>query len=189
MVLEDCRGGELLARLTALPDFPEITAKTVMRAIFSALVYLHDRHIVHRDLKLENILLADDPEAGNEDWSKLRIADFGLANFCDTGRADVLRTRCGTFHYMPPEIIRGRTYGPAVDMWSCGVILFILLSGCYPFDAEDAASIMSNIKRAKYQFPEPEWVSKEALDLMAKLMVVDPEWVERASAREVFVLG
>lgn len=76
---------------------------------------------------------------------------------------------------MPPEIIRGRSYGPAVDMWSAGVILFILLSGCYPFDAEDATAIMSNIKRGKWEFPEPDWVSVEALDLMGKLMVVEPE--------------
>ncbi|KAI9011567.1 kinase-like domain-containing protein [Hyaloraphidium curvatum] len=183
MVQEDCRGGELLARLAAMPSFPEDNARHILRALLSAIVYLHERHIVHRDLKLENVLLADEPR-GPDDWARqLRIADFGLANFADSDNRNLLKTRCGTFHYMPPEIIRGRTYGSAVDMWSVGVILFILLSGSYPFDADDAPTIMNNIKRGKWEFPEPEWVSPEALDLLGKLMVVDPEWVVAGRVR------
>ena len=145
-------------------------ARVAMKDCLNGLVYLHDRGIVHRDLKPENLLYAkSDEDCG------LKIADFGLASMLS--EKELLSTACGTPGYVAPEILFKKGYGIEVDMWSIGVIFYILLSGCPPFDSEDNTILFQKIMKADYEFISPEFddASDEAKDLVSKLMCLDPK--------------
>ena len=167
------RGGELLEALLERGAYSERDARTIFRPILSGVAYLHAKRITHRDLKLENLLLAD-----KGDLSSVRIADFGLAKACFEASDDptAMRAVCGTPAYVAPEIITRRVYTPAVDLWSCGVILYILLSGVVPFEDPDEKRLFAKISRGAYSLSGPEWVavSSEAKRLVAGLMCLDP---------------
>lgn len=132
----------------------------------------HSRGVVHRDLKLENLLLARP-----KDISSIKVADFGLAKKYAGDIA--LSTICGTPQYVAPEIIQGGkavyTYGKECDLWSCGVILFILLGGYPPFYDESEPRLFQKIRKGVYSFNDPVWkpVSESAKDLIRKLLEVD----------------
>eukprot|EP01122_Echinamoeba_exundans_P009424 TRINITY_DN3333_c0_g1_i2.p2 TRINITY_DN3333_c0_g1~~TRINITY_DN3333_c0_g1_i2.p2 ORF type:complete len:264 (-),score=51.78 TRINITY_DN3333_c0_g1_i2:59-850(-) len=156
---------------------PEDAARTMFKQILSAVEYLHSKSIVHRDLKPENILLSRDGTA--------KLSDFGLARMLDAAAA--LKTLCGTPQYVAPEIITLGSVGPsnalngyshAVDMWSLGVILYIMLSGEPPFDTElnPTMSLYQQIETGTYDFPADLWdpVSPVAKDLLVHLLEVDP---------------
>lgn len=157
---------------------PEAAARSMFAQILSAVEYLHSKSIVHRDLKPENILLSRD--------GRVKLSDFGLARMLDSAMA--LKTLCGTPQYVAPEIITLGTGGPtsgltgyshAVDMWSLGVILYIMLSGEPPFDSElnPTMSLYQQIETGTYDFPADLWnpVSPLAKDLLVHLLEVDPE--------------
>ncbi|KAI8835785.1 kinase-like domain-containing protein [Chytriomyces cf. hyalinus JEL632] len=172
IVMEYAKGGELFDRIIERGKFTEDESRILMIQILHALAYLHQREIVHRDLKPENILLATaDPED-----LRLKISDFGLAKLV----TDFTSTLCGTPNYVAPEVLMGkssRAYGSEVDLWSCGVVLYICLVGQPPFSDELAPpSMMDQIKTGKFSFPSPWWdtISAEAKDLIRKLIVVDP---------------
>ncbi|KAI9324423.1 kinase-like domain-containing protein [Zopfochytrium polystomum] len=175
IVMELARGGELFDLIIDKKKFTESEARVIMLQIFSVLQYLHERDIVHRDLKPENILLVS-KKPGD---FRLKISDFGLAKL--VGEDSFMKTLCGTPNYVAPEVLSpaaGRAYGKAVDLWSCGVILYICLCGFPPFSEELAPPSMSEqIKGGLYNFPSPYWdeVSAEAIDLVKKLMTVDPD--------------
>ncbi|KAK9820338.1 hypothetical protein WJX72_009178 [[Myrmecia] bisecta] len=181
IVTELVVGGELLDRVTEKGNYSEKDAADIIRQILSGVAYLHANGIVHRDLKLENMLMTD-----KSDSAPVKIADFGLSKFFAPG--SVLSTMCGSPQYVAPEILGmsdgQQAYSPAVDMWSVGVILFILLSGYSPFDDENDAVLFEKIKSGEYDADDPIWdnVSDSAKDLVARLLVVDAS--QRLSAAQ-----
>lgn len=169
MVMEVMSGGEMFERIIEKSKFSEEEAANVIRKIASALSYCHARGIVHRDLKPENLLFKDPT-----DTADIKIADFGLAKLLRG--TDHMVTACGTPGYVAPEVIEGRLYTDAVDCWSLGVILYILLCGFPPFYDENNAVLFAQIRAGAYDFPAPYWddISAEARDLIDRLLVVDP---------------
>ena len=143
VVMEFLRGGELLDAVMNLGHYSESNAATIMKQIFTGLVRVHEQNITHRDLKLENIILA---EEGN--LSSLRIADFGLARRMKTARGK-LTAQCGSPAYVAPEVITGQEYTPAVDMWATGCIMYALLCGELPFFEEDEQAMYRRTPRAQ----------------------------------------
>ncbi|KAK9840122.1 hypothetical protein WJX74_003832 [Apatococcus lobatus] len=172
IVTELVTGGELLDRITERGNYNETDARNLITQVLDGVAYLHASGIVHRDLKLENMLMVN-----QEDPCPIKIADFGLSKFFNPG--SVLSTMCGSPQYVAPEILGisdgAQAYSPAVDMWSVGVILFILLSGYSPFDDDNDAILFEKIKSGEYDADDPVWdhVSDDAKDLVARLLVVD----------------
>jgi calcium/calmodulin-dependent protein kinase I len=177
IVLELMEGGELYDRIVKRKRFNEADAAFVTRQIFEALAYLHDVGVVHRDLKLENLLLV----SKNEDDLRIKLADFGLSKLY-AGR--VMQTACGTPFYVAPDVLLGGGYGPSVDCWSAGVLLYVLLSGRLPFSADNDADLFRLIMKAELVFKSPQFdtVSETAKDLIRKLLVADPN--KRLSAKQ-----
>ncbi|KAM8960452.1 calcium/calmodulin-dependent protein kinase type IV-like [Pelodytes ibericus] len=171
LILELVTGGELFDRIVERGYYSEKDAACVVHQILEAVSYLHANGVVHRDLKPENLLYADmSPDA------ILKIADFGLSKIVDDQVA--MKTVCGTPGYCAPEILRGGPYGPEVDMWSVGVITYILLCGFEPFfDPRGDQYMYSKILNCDYEFISPWWdeISLNAKDLVQKLMVPDPQ--------------
>ena len=168
IVMELVQGGELYEMIVERKTFSEKDTSHIMKQVFSALEYLHGIGIVHRDLKLENMLLND------KKTLDVKVADFGLSKLY-SGQA--LQTACGTPFYVAPDILLGTGYGPEVDMWACGVLLYILLSGRLPFHADNDAQLFQLIMEGNLVFKSPQFdtVSAEATDLIRKLLVVDPK--------------
>ncbi|XP_058494590.1 calcium/calmodulin-dependent protein kinase type IV [Solea solea] len=187
LVLELVTGGELFDRIVERGYYSERDAAHVIKQILEAVAYLHENGVVHRDLKPENLLYADLSLD-----APLKIADFGLSKIIDD--QVTMKTVCGTPGYCAPEILRGNAYGPEVDMWSVGVILYILLCGFEPFfDPRGDQYMYTRILNCDYEFVSPWWddVSLNAKDLVSKLIVLDP--LKRLNVREAlqhpWVLG
>mmetsp|Transcript_16104 Transcript_16104/g.40721 ORF Transcript_16104/g.40721 Transcript_16104/m.40721 type:complete len:603 (-) Transcript_16104:480-2288(-) len=178
MLMQYAAGGELFHRIVERKYFAERDAAVAMLDILKAISHLHEKGIAHRDLKPENILY----ESKSED-SKLMVADFGFAKLRDTG--EMMKTMCGSPVYVAPEVISRVGYNTKCDMWSIGVILYILLCGYPPFLGRTIKDTMRLVKRADLQFPNEDWdrVSGEAKDLIRKLIVPDP--AKRLSATEM----
>jgi len=176
MVLEILRGGELFDRIVKRRFFSEAQAAQVIQCVVSAISYLHKIGVVHRDLKPENLLYAT-----KEDDSIIKLTDFGLAKFTKIKMA----TACGTPGYVAPEILSGKPYGPEVDLWSIGVILYILLCGFPPFFDENTPNLYRAIKQGRFDFPSPYWddISDPAKNLISRLLTVDPK--QRATSEQV----
>lgn len=178
MVLELVTGGELFERIVSRGYFTEKDAASCIRQICNAVGYLHQNGIVHRDLKPENLLYADP-----SDNSLLKLADFGLSKITST---DVtMSTVCGTPGYCAPEVLLARAYGPEVDMWSVGVIAYILLCGFEPFyDDRGDKFVYQKILRGEYEFMSPWWdnVSESAKDFIRRLLQISPK--KRLSAHQ-----
>lgn len=158
-------------------QYSERDAKEVMRQLFSSIDYIHSKGIVHRDLKPENLLLEDD-----DNDTKIKMTDFGLSKIYS--QEFMMSTACGTPGYVAPEILNCAGYDPAVDMWSAGVIMYILLCGYPPFYSENDAQLFESILEANYHFHSPYWddISAEAKDLIKKLLVVEPK--QRLTAKQ-----
>jgi calcium/calmodulin-dependent protein kinase I len=174
LVLELVEGLELFDKIVDRGNYSEKDAANIVKQILEAVKYLHEEGIVHRDLKPENLL-----SAGEGEKEVVKVADFGFAkNFGE----EKLVTSCGSPGYVAPEVLTEDTYTNAVDMWSVGVIVYILLSGYPPFYDESPPKIFKKITEAKYDFDDPVWeeVSDLAKDLIKKLLVKNPE--ERLSA-------
>lgn len=164
LVLEYVEGGELFDYVSNNGPLPEEEAVRLFRQIIAGLGYCHRFNICHRDLKPENILLD-----GNHN---VKLADFGMAALQPAGHW--LNTSCGSPHYAAPEIIYGRKYrGDRADMWSCGIILYALLTGYLPFDGGDLANTLRLVKKGDYMIP-PE-LSDEAADLIQRILQKRPE--------------
>lgn len=173
LILEELSGGELFDHVVNKGYFNEQEASDVIKQITSAIGYLHQQGVVHRDLKPENVLYA----SGADD-AEIKVTDFGLAKYLDENSRDEfnMKTACGTPGYVAPEVLSGKAYGKEVDLWSTGVILYILLCGFPPFYSENQVLLFKQIKTADYQFASPYWddISKEAKDVVSGLLVVDP---------------
>lgn len=166
-VLHVIEGGELFDRIVSKTFYSELEARDVVFTLLSAIDYCHSRDIVHRDLKPENLLLAS-----TDDDSAIKLADFG---FAAKAVGNSLRTQCGTPGYVAPEILMDKPHGKPVDMWSIGVICYILLGGYPPFHDENQKNLFRLIKAAKYEFHPEYWsnVSDEAKDLIRNLLTLD----------------
>lgn len=180
MVLELCKGGELFDRIVEKTHYSETEARVAFAQMVEAIGHCHKKDVVHRDLKPENLLYAD---AHSE---VLKLADFGLASLLSDD--SLLSTACGTPGYVSPEILMKCGYGRECDLWSLGVILYILLCGYPPFydERNNNAVVFNLIKNGTYSFNSPYWdsVSTDAKDLVASLLTVDPK--ARINAEQCF---
>ncbi|KAJ3569779.1 hypothetical protein NPX13_g5966 [Xylaria arbuscula] len=171
MVLEYA-GGELFDYIVANGRLDEEKARRFFQQMICAVEYCHRHKVVHRDLKPENLLL--------DDQLNVKIADFGLSNIMTDG--NFLRTSCGSPNYAAPEVISGKLYaGPEVDVWSCGVILYVLLVGRLPFDDDHIPSLFAKIQRGV--FTVPQWINSEVADLIRKMLQTNP--IQRATIDDI----
>lgn len=173
MVTELIMGDELFNRIVKKSRYSELEARDVVKTLLSTMNYLHGKGIVHRDLKPENILLKN-----AENDLEFKIADFGFAKHSAAG-SDVnfsLETQCGTPGYIAPEILSNKKYGPPADVWSIGVIVYILLGGYPPFYHAKQNELFKLIKKGKYQFHAKYWnhISHDAKELIRQMLTVDP---------------
>ncbi|OWB59030.1 hypothetical protein B5S28_g5152 [[Candida] boidinii] len=174
LVLEYVEGGELFDLLVESGPLPEATAVEFFKQIILGASYCHNLGICHRDLKPENLLLDRN--------LSIKIADFGMAALESKDR--LLETSCGSPHYAAPEIVSGLKYhGTASDVWSCGVILFALLTGRLPFDDENVRNVLLKVQGGRYSYQEDDEVSDEAKDLIARMLTVDP--TKRILSRDI----
>ncbi|KAL2242759.1 CBL-interacting serine/threonine-protein kinase 5-like [Sesamum indicum] len=166
VVMEYVKGGELFAKV-ARGRLKEDAARKYFQQLISAVDFCHSRGVSHRDLKPENLLLDED--------ENLKVSDFGLSALPEQLRNDgLLHTRCGTPAYVAPEVLRKKGYdGAKADIWSCGVILYVLLAGFLPFQDENVMKMYTKIFKAEFEFPP--WFSYEAKRLISRLLVADPE--------------
>ena len=179
LVADLLKGGELYDLIVERGHLSESESSRIIRRIIQGVEYLHSKKICHRDLKPENILLNV-----KGDVSTLCITDFGLSKISCGNK---FQTACGTPSYVAPEIISGDSYGFEVDIWSCGVILYVLLCGFPPFYADNDPELYKLIQAGEYSFPSPYWddVSDTAKDLIRKMLVVDP--TKRLSPIEILL--
>ncbi|XP_024012406.1 LOW QUALITY PROTEIN: calcium-dependent protein kinase 7 [Eutrema salsugineum] len=177
IVMELCEGGELFDRIVARGHYTERAAAAVMKTIVEVVQVCHKQGVMHRDLKPENFLFANKKET-----SPLKAIDFGLSVFFKPG--EQFNEIVGSPYYMAPEVLR-RNYGPEIDVWSAGVILYILLCGVPPFWAETEQGVAQAIIRSAIDFKRDPWprVSDSAKDLVRKMLEPDPR--KRLSAAEV----
>uniref|UniRef100_A0A3Q4HVR5 non-specific serine/threonine protein kinase n=1 Tax=Neolamprologus brichardi TaxID=32507 RepID=A0A3Q4HVR5_NEOBR len=172
LVMEYASGGEVFDYLVAHGRMKEKEARAKFRQIVSAVQYCHQRRIVHRDLKAENLLLDAD--------MNIKIADFGFSNEFTVGSK--LDTFCGSPPYAAPELFQGKKYdGPEVDVWSLGVILYTLVSGSLPFDGQNLKELRERVLRGKYRIPF--YMSTDCENLLKKLLVLNP--VKRGSLEQI----
>lgn len=173
LALEYMQGGELFERIVQREFYSEYDAKEVVLVLTKVLQYLHVQHkICHRDLKPENILLtSQDSAGGGSDAAGIKIADFGFAKPFGN---DELTSACGTPGYVAPEIISGKSYGASVDVWSVGVITFILLCGYPPFYSANQKDLFKLIREGKFKFESPYWdkVSNDAKEFISNCLKV-----------------
>ncbi|XP_052792506.1 calcium/calmodulin-dependent protein kinase type IV-like isoform X2 [Mya arenaria] len=168
LVLELVTGGELFERIVNRGKYSEKDAALAVREMLEGLEYLHKNDIMHRDLKPENLLYENLSEK-----AKLKIADFGLSKII--GAQVTTNTVCGTPGYCAPEVVKGKCYDTKVDMWSIGVIAYILLCGYEPFYDDEETIMYKKILKGNYEFDSPWWdnITENAKDFIRKLLIVD----------------
>ncbi|XP_019620064.1 PREDICTED: calcium/calmodulin-dependent protein kinase type II delta chain-like isoform X9 [Branchiostoma belcheri] len=170
LVFDLVTGGELFEDIVAREYYSEADASHCIQQILEAVLHCHQNDIVHRDLKPENLLLAS-----KQKGAAVKLADFGLAIEVN-GDQQAWYGFAGTPGYLSPEVLRKDPYGKPVDMWACGVILYILLVGYPPFWDEDQHKLYSQIKAGAYDYPSPEWdtVTPEAKNLINSMLNLNP---------------
>ncbi len=171
MFLEYISGGELFDYIVS-QSVSESVARSFFQQMISAVDYCHKHQVVHRDLKPENLFL--------NSQNSIKLGDFGLSNIMADG--DFLQTSCGSPNYAAPEVVSGKHYiGPQIDVWSCGIILYALLTGSLPFDDYKLATLFAKIKNANYRMLS--CIPAPAQDLIRRMLVVDP--MERITVEEI----
>ena len=180
MVASSVDGSELFQKIIERGSFSEMDALKIIRQVVDGIAYVHEHGMAHRDLKPENLLCA----TGDDGEILIKIADFGLSKAFSDG--DPLKTACGTPDYAAPEVLTldQTGYSDAVDLWSIGIITYVLLCGYPPFYAKEQRELFTQILNADYEFPEEDWaqISEDAKDFIRHLLVVDPN--ERMTATQ-----
>jgi len=169
LIMELVTGGELFDDIVRRGKYTESDAAKIVQKILLAIDYLHGMGIAHRDLKPENLLLSDKSKNG-----KVMISDFGLSKIFND--EEVMKTACGTPGYVAPEVLKRQGYGKEVDLWSIGVITYILLCGYPPFYDQNNVELYKQILACRYEFEKPWWdnISEDAKGFIRKLLVLDP---------------
>lgn len=187
LVMELCEDGELKKILERKGHFSENETRWIIQSLASAIAYLHSKDIVHRDLKLENIMVKSSYVDDNNELNlNIKVTDFGLAVKKQGRRSEaMLQTTCGTPMYMAPEVINAHEYSQQCDIWSIGVIMYILLCGEPPFLASSEEKLFELIRKGNLSFEDPVWdsVSDCAKTVLHQLMKVDP--AHRITAKEL----
>ncbi|KIW06688.1 hypothetical protein, variant 2 [Verruconis gallopava] len=172
MLFEYVNGGQMLDYIISHGRLKEKQARKFARQICSALDYCHRNSIVHRDLKIENILIS---KTGD-----IKIIDFGLSNLFSPH--STLKTFCGSLYFAAPELLQAKQYtGPEVDVWSFGIVLYVLVCGKVPFDDQSMPQLHAKIKKGYVEYPP--WLSAECKNLISRMLVTDPK--SRASLGEI----
>ncbi|CAD8079067.1 unnamed protein product [Paramecium sonneborni] len=185
-------GGELFERIKKLQCFSEKMAADYIKQILQAVSYCHEKQIVHRDLKPENILLSGSGE-------EIKVIDFGTSRYFTINNN--MNKRLGTPYYIAPEVLDGK-YNEKVDIWSCGVILYIFLCGYPPFTGKSDNEIFAKVRNARLIFDKDDWstVSRDAIDLIVKMLNIDAKkrfsaqqalqhpWVQKNAKQEIISL-
>lgn len=176
IVTEICKGGELYEDVMSKGKISERNAAVLLKQLLWCLNYLHKKNIVHRDLKPENILLE-----AKKDYDQMKIIDFGTATYIKPGQ--ILNEKLGTPYYIAPEVLQ-KAYTNKCDIWACGVILYLVLSGVPPFNGITDYDIMTKIKIGKFTFLDPIWetISDECKSFIEKLLTYNYE--KRPTAEE-----
>jgi serine/threonine protein kinase len=186
IVTELVSGGELFDRIVSKTYYTEKEARDLIKIFLETMNYLHQKGIVHRDIKPENLLLRSD-----DDDADIKLADFGFAK--SVSELTATEEACGTPNYVAPEILRGDSYGCEVDVWSMGVVCYILLAGYAPFYEDDQKKLFDKIKKGKYHFHDDYWsrISPEAIDLIRKMMTVDQKkrWTSAQLLRHPWIVA
>ncbi|KAI9143448.1 kinase-like domain-containing protein [Paraphysoderma sedebokerense] len=179
LVMEYCNGGELVQRLQTRTKIKEDDVKIIITRLADAIAYLHDHGIVHRDIKPENILLsAQNPD----DPYDIKLSDFGLAGLTGSGNERLMENVCGTPLYMAPEVVAKQGYSQQCDIWSIGILMYLLLRN-YTKEAE--AELIEQTSKGKITYDSAAWneVSSNARNLLEKMLEVDPAM--RMTAKEI----
>jgi calcium-dependent protein kinase len=183
IISELLTGGELYETILKFQKFNEKKAAYIMKQILSALNYLHSKGIVHRDIKPENILVQKTNKKSKNDIDEINIKliDFGASNFFKEN--EILTLKVGSPYYIAPEVLN-KSYNEKCDIWSAGVVLYVMLTGNFPFIGKTSQKLFENIKTGKYKQTGKEWeaISKEAKDLIGKMLELDTS--KRISASE-----
>ena len=170
LITEYCEGGELYQEIIDNGPFSESYTSYVIYQILLAINYCHKMHILHRDLKPENILIS----GRNEDnFPQIKICDFGTSKIFEKGKVN--KRVIGSSYYIAPEVLQ-KEYNEKCDLWSCGVILYIMLVGQPPFGGQNDAEVIKNVKKGEYKIEGAQFskISKNAIDLIKKLLELSP---------------
>lgn len=178
LVMELCTGSELSDRLIEVGKFTESQAAGLMQQVFEAVAYLHSKSICHRDLKPENILFSSLEPIQQ---STLKLIDFGSA--CLFQKGQFMRTKAGSSYFVAPQVLLGK-YDHSSDLWSCGIIIHILLCGYPPFYGETEDEVLRKVRRGSFDFAPKDWkkVSEDAQIFIRKLTMMNP--LDRCTAEE-----
>mmetsp|Transcript_91352 Transcript_91352/g.200132 ORF Transcript_91352/g.200132 Transcript_91352/m.200132 type:complete len:471 (+) Transcript_91352:78-1490(+) len=185
LVMELCTGGELFDRIVEEADkhegsaFGEKDVARYMQQILGAMRYLHSKSYAHRDIKPENFLLQNRTRE-----AEIKVIDFGLAKAYTPG--ELMKTKAGTPYYVSPQVLSGKGYDEKCDIWSCGVICYILVCGYPPFYGDTDLDILNRVKGGSFDFPSPDWDqnSRELKDFISKMLTFDS--AKRPSAEDLF---
>ena len=183
IITELLTGGELYEAILKFQKFNEKNAAKIMKQILSALNYLHSKGIVHRDIKPENILVQNDNKNNKNylDEIHIKLIDFGASNFFKEN--EILTLKVGSPYYIAPEVLN-KSYNEKCDIWSAGVVLYVMLTGNFPFVGKTSQKLFENIKSGKYKTTGKEWeaISPQAKDLIKKMLELNTN--KRISASE-----
>lgn len=195
LVMELCAGGELFDRIIELGHLSEHQAAILMQQILRAIYYMHQNNVMHRDLKPENFLFLTKESI---EKSPLKIIDFGLS--CRFEAGDLMSTKAGTPYYVAPQVLAGK-YDELCDVWSCGVIMYVLLCGYPPFYGDTDSEVLRKVREGVVTFNPADWrnISDDAKDLIKKMLKLNPKdrytaeqamnhvWVKKTAPKAVDV--
>jgi len=176
LVLEYMEGGTVLSLLQEKGELEENLIISILRDTLYAVNYLHGIHIVHRDIKLDNLLLSYKSSSNGfsgEGMPIVKLCDFGLSSYATR---DSLTDPAGTPTYVSPEVLNRKAYGKSVDMWALGIVAYALIAGYFPFDHPNPTTMARKIKKGDYNFNNERWekISKLTKNFISNLLIVDP---------------